>query len=178
MPLFNGKDLTGWKLSQFGTQGEAFVKNSQIVLTRSDGCTAIYWTGEFPTNNYELTLDAKRTSGNDFFCSITFPYLEKHCTLIIGGWGNMVVGLSNVNGLDALHNKTYKLGVFNNNQWYRVRLKVEKTKIEAWIDGEKYLDFSTVGHRISIRETMDVTTPFGISAWESVAALKNIHLQY
>ena len=176
--IFNSHNLDGWLVSQFGTQGEAYVKNEQIILTRSDGCTGVTWDGEFPTTNYQVTLEAKRLSGNDFFCSMTFPINKDYCTLIVGGWGNMIVGLSNVDGEDALRNETNELGVFKNNQWYKVRLRVVGTKIEAWIDGEKYVNFETSGHSISIRSTMEVATPFGISAFDSIAAIKNVTLEY
>lgn len=175
--LFNGKDLAGWQVSQFGTQGDAYVHDGQILLTWADGCSGITWGGDFPRNDYEVSLDAKRIRGNDFFCSITFPIDSTFCTLIVGGWGNLIVGLSNVDGEDASRNQTNALGVFENNRWYHVRLKVSGTKIGAWIDGEKLVDFDSKGHEIDIRSTMEVATPFGISAWESIAAIKNIRLK-
>lgn len=176
--LFNGRDLDGWGQSKFGTQGEAFFKDGQIILTRSDGCTGVTWLGEFPTINYEITLHAKRISGYDFFCSMTFPVDEQFCTFIVGGWGNLVVGLSNIDGVDALRNQTNKLGVFENDQWYAAKLKVTDQKIEAWIDDEKYIDFEHASYDLTIRPMMEVATPFGISAWESVSAIKDIQLKH
>ncbi len=176
--LFNGINLDGWEQSHFGTQGEAFVKNSSIFLTRSDGCTGVTWLGEFPKINYEITLEAKRVSGDDFFCSLTIPINEQYCTFIVGGWGNMVVGLGNVDGVDALNNQSNVLGIFENNKWYKVRLQVTEEKIQTWIDNEKYVDFKHSNHELTIRPLMEVATPFGISAWESVAAIKNIQLSY
>jgi hypothetical protein len=175
--LFNSKNLDGWEQSHFGTQGEALVRDGQIILSHSDGCTGVTWLGEFPKIDYEISLEAKRISGADFFCSVTFPVNEQFCTLIVGGWGNMVVGLSNVDGMDALRNVTNILGVFKNDQWYIVRLRVTAEKIEAWIDDEKYVDFEHQKHTLTIRPMMEVATPFGISAWESVASIKKVQLK-
>ena len=175
--LFNGRTLEGWQVSKFGTQGRAYVADSLIVITRGEGCSGITYLNDFPVMNYEVSLEAKRLVGNDFFCSMTFPIGEDFCTLIVGGWGDLVVGLSNVDGLDASRNETNTLGVFENDRWYKVRLRVSTHRIQVWIDDEKYLDFDTSGHEISIRPTMQVAKPFGISTWETTAAIRRICLR-
>ena len=62
-----------------------------------------------------------RLDGSDFFCSTTFPVGKDPCTLVVGGWGGMVVGLSNVDHEDASENGTTKTMTFKNKRWYRVR---------------------------------------------------------
>ena len=57
-------------------------------------------------SDYEVTLEAMRVDGNDFFCGMTFPAGKDPCTLIVGGWGGTVVGLSSINGMDASENET------------------------------------------------------------------------
>ena len=56
--------------------------------------TGITWTNEVPTNNYEISLEAMRVEGSDFFCALTFPVGNDPCSFIVGGWGGGVVGLS------------------------------------------------------------------------------------
>ena len=54
---------------------------------------------------------------------------------MIGGWGGGgVVGISSVDDLDASENETMNIEGFNDNTWYRVRVRVTDQKIEAWID--------------------------------------------
>lgn len=149
--LFDGETLEGWKVTQFGTQGPVSVSNGTILLGMGDGCTGVTWTGEFPVMNYEISLEAKKVSGHDFFCGLTFPVDSTHCSLIVGGWGGPVVGLSTIDGLDGSENETRTLKKFEQDTWYRIRLKVVPGKIEAWIDDEKLIDFSTREHRLSIR---------------------------
>ena len=71
--LFNGKTLDGWEATDFGPQGPVTVSGNQIILGMGDGCTGITWQKAFPRADYEVSLDAKRVSGNDFFCGVTFP---------------------------------------------------------------------------------------------------------
>ena len=50
---------------------------------------------------------------------------------VVGGWGGRVVGISSINGVDASENETYKDHEFKTGQWYRVRVKVTKKKVEV-----------------------------------------------
>lgn len=175
--LFDGKTLEGWEVTQFGTQGPVQVSDGNIVLGMGDGCSGITWKGDFPKMNYEVKLEAKKVSGNDFFCGMTFPVGDSFCSFIVGGWGGPVVGLSSIDGLDASENETYTLKKFEHNTWYKIHLKVSEEKIEAWIDGEQIVDFSHKGRKLSIRPEVELSKPFGICSWITTAALRNIQLK-
>jgi len=174
--LFDGRTLNGWEITNFGTQGPVQVSDENIVMAMGDGLTGITWKSNFPVMNYEVTLEAKKVSGNDFFCGITFPYDTTFCSFIVGGWGGPVVGLSTVDGMDASENDTKKLKRFDKNTWYKIRLKVSRDSIEAWIDEEKIVDFMVNGHQLYIRPEVQLSTPFGIASWNTTAALRNIRL--
>lgn len=175
--LFTGKDLEGWEITQFGTQGPVTVSEGKIVLGMGDGCTGITFKGAFPEVNYEVTLDARKTSGNDFFCGMTFPVNESFCSLIVGGWGGPVVGLSCIDGLDASENETRILKRFDKKVWYKIRLRVTDKKITAWIDGEQLVDFAYPGRELYVRPEVELSKPFGICSWITTAELKNIVLK-
>lgn len=175
--LFNGKNLDGWEITDFGTQGPVSVSNGQIILGMGDGCTGVTWKNEFPEADYEVTLDAMRVDGNDFFCGMTFPVGKAPCTLIVGGWGGNVVGLSSINGMDASENETMIIRQFEKNRWYRIRLIVTAQSIEAWIDDEKIVDFTIGTNTLSIRPEVELSKPFGITSWRTTAAIKNIRLK-
>ena len=175
--LFDGKTLDGWEITGFGTEGPVSVSEGNIVLAFGDGCTGVTWTKDFPRNNYEVTLEAMRVSGNDFFCGMTFPVNESHCSLIVGGWGGPVVGLSTIDGNDAAHNSTKTLKKFDKNVWYKIKLQVTGENIVAWIDDELVVDFEIGDHVISIRPEVGLSRPFGITSWNTTAALRNIRLK-
>ena len=116
--LFDGKTLGGWRPSKFSGQGAVKVENGTLVLESGNDLTGITWAGaDLPTSNYELTLQAMRAGGSDFFAGITFPVDKSFCSLILGGWGGNVVGLSSINDLDASENSTSQSMVFEKERW-------------------------------------------------------------
>jgi hypothetical protein len=175
--LFNGISLDGWEITNFGPQGPVDVSGGEIFLGMGDGCTGITWKRDFPEINYKVTLEAKRVSGNDFFCGMTFPVGKEPCTLIIGGWGGTVVGLSSIDNYDASENETTTFMGFEMNRWYNICLEVKEDSIKASIDNELVVRFAIGNKRLSIRPEVDLSKPFGIASWRTTAALRNIRVQ-
>jgi hypothetical protein len=174
--LFDGKTLAGWKITGFAGHGEVEVKDGKIILGTGI-LTGITWTNSLPRTNYEISLEAMRVEGSDFFCALTFPVGKDPCSLIVGGWGGGVVGLSSLDGQDAANNETTQYMNFQNGRWFQIRLRVTDTKIQAWIDSDKVVDVTTTGKAISIRLEVEESKPLGISSWSTTAALRNIKLR-
>ena len=175
--LFDGETLNGWEITNFGPQGPVYISGGSIILGMGEGCTGITWEREFPEMNYRVTLEAKRISGNDFFCGMTFPVGKEPCTLIIGGWGGTVVGLSSINKKDASENETTKLIDFEKDHWYRICLMVKEDTIIALIDDDIVIGFAKGDKSLSIRPEVELSKPFGIASWYTTAALRNIRLE-
>ena len=175
--LFDGVSLDGWETTNFGLQGAVAVKNGEILLEMGDGCTGITWTGDLPVMDYRISLDAKRVNGGDFFCGLTFPVDDEFCTLIVGGWGGLVVGLSCIDGRDASENETTQWINFKDNQWYHIAVEVSEGKINVMIDNQVIIDFTKGTHWLSIRPEVQANIPLGIASWHTTAALKNIRLE-
>jgi len=174
--LFDGKTLNGWEITNFGPQGPVYVSGDKIIFGMGDGCTGITWKGAFPRMGYEITLDAMRVAGNDFFCGMTFPVGKSYCSLIIGGWGGATVGLSSIEGQDAAENETTTLHNFDKDRWYHIRLIVTDVYIKSWIDSIQVVDFKIGDKKLSIRPEVELSKPFGITSWNTTASIKNIHL--
>jgi hypothetical protein len=176
--LFDGKTLGSWKSAEFGGEGKVTLSNGQINLEAGATLTGITWSrGDLPKIDYEISFEAKKTDGNDFFCGLTFPVDDSHCSLILGGWGGGIVGLSSLDGLDASENETTQVMNFPQDRWYKVRVRVTKTKIEAWLDDKNIIDVTTTGKKISIRPEVDLSVPLGIASWMTGAALRDIKLR-
>jgi len=175
--LFDGETLDGWEITNFGPQGPVYVSGGAIILGMGEGCTGITWEKEFPVMNYKVTLEAKRVSGTDFFCGMTFPVGKEPCTLIVGGWGGTVVGLSSINKKDASENETTTLMKFEKDHWYRICLMVKEDTIKALIDDSVVVDFVKGDKSLSIRPEVELSKPFGIASWCTTAALRNIRLE-
>ena len=175
--LFDGKSLGKWKSTDFAGHNEVEVKDGQIVLNFGSDMTGITWTGELPKMNYEIKLDAMRVDGTDFFCGLTFPVNDLPCSLIVGGWGGGVVGISSLNGKDAARNETTQYVEFKKGQWYRIHLRVTEHKLEAWIDKRKLVDVDTTDKTISIRSEVEKSRPLGICSYATTAALRKIKIR-
>jgi len=176
--LFDGKSLKNWKSSSFGGEGKVSVEEGSIVLAQGSDMTGVTWTGDaLPKMNYEVSLLAQRIEGSDFFCGLTFEVNDDPCSLIIGGWGGGVVGISSLDGLDAANNETARYESFEKGKWYRIRMRVSKNGLMAWIDDKQVVSVATKGKKISIRGEVEPSRPFGISCYATTAGLKDIKIR-
>jgi hypothetical protein len=176
-PLFDGKTLNNWQSTKFSGEGAVKVENGQIVLETGRSLTGITWSGpDLPTTSYELAFQAMRVEGGDFFAGVTFPVADSFCSLILGGWGGSVIGLSSINSEDASQNATSQSMDFESGRWYNVRLRVTPEKIEVWLDDRQIINQDLKGNRITIRIEMEPSRPLGIASWKTKAALRDIRL--
>jgi hypothetical protein len=177
-PLFDGKTMTGWQTSKFSAEGSVRVEDGRMVLDIGKSMTGITWAGEaLPATNYEIALQAMRVEGRDFFAGVTFPVDGSFCSLILGGWGGSVVGLSSINGRDASENDTSQSVEFQNGRWYSVRIRVTPEKIEAWLDDRQIITQDLKGNKVDIRIEMELSKPLGVASWKTKAALRDIRLR-
>jgi hypothetical protein len=176
--LFDGKTLTNWEKTDFGGQGSVLVKEGAVVLEEGQPMTGITWKGkELPKVNYELRLEAQRVEGNDFFCALTFPVKEAPCSLVLGGWGGGVIGLSSIDGFDASENETTNYTTFESGKWYKVRLRVTDKQIQAWLDDERIVSVDTEGKRLSVRIEVDQNRPLGFATYQTTGAYRKIEIR-
>jgi hypothetical protein len=173
--LFDGQTLKGWKVTDFAGRGEVECKSGLIALNMGDPFTGVNHTNQFPKINYEIALDAMRVSGSDFFCGLTVPVGDSFCSLIVGGWGGTLVGISSLDGMDASENETTKFIIFDSGRWYRIRLRITDAKIQAWIDKDKVVDVETKDRKVTVRPgDIEMSEPLGIAAWQTTTALREI----
>ncbi len=174
--LFDGKTLTGWKSIEFGGEGEVTVEDGKIVMQRGSDLTGVVYAGDaLQKVNYEITFEAQRIDGLDFFCGLVFPHKEEFCSFVVGGWGGGVVGLSSVDGNYANENSTGSNSVFKSEQWYRIRLRVGDNFVRAWIDDKNVVDLDLTGHQLSVHPAVDLAKPLGITCYSTIAGLRDIH---
>ena len=176
LQLFDGKSLDGWKLTNFGGEGEVSVENGLIKMEPGYPLTGITYVRAVPMENYEIRLEAKRVDGNDFFCGLTFPVGKSHCSLILGGWGGTTTGLSSIDGADASQNGTTKYINYQQDKWYKVRLRVTDKAVRAWLDDKQIVEQPIDEVQFSTRIEVDRSKPLGICAFETRSWLRNLQL--
>ncbi|WDQ16668.1 family 16 glycoside hydrolase [Rhodopirellula sp. P2] len=167
----------GKKKSEAGSAKQP-VTGELFRLGMGDPLTGIRWTGEFPLENYELQLQARRTDGFDFFAAVTFPVGKEHCSFVLGGWGGGVVGISSIDGNDASSNETTGYKDFKNEQWYDIRIRVDKENVTTWIDNSEWSSVNRSEHTFDIRIEMDPCLPLGIANFQCESEIRGLQIRH
>ncbi|MDP6468955.1 MAG: serine hydrolase [Pirellulaceae bacterium] len=178
--LFDGHSLAGWRVLNkydFERHGKVTVKDGAVILDQGSPATGIAISGKPPRIDYELNWEAKRIQGSDFFCGLTFPVNENYLSLIVGGWGGGVTGISNLDGMSAVENDTTDYREFEQDRWYRLRLRVTRETVAAWVDDEQIVDVTLKGRKLSIWWEQEPVRPLGFAAWYTKAAVRNLTLK-
>ena len=176
--LLGKSGLGDWDTIDFAGGGESSVANSTMTIGVGESLTGVYWDGaKLPVNNYELSMQARRTEGIDFFCGPVFPVNDSHCCFIVGGWAGATVGLSNIDNKDASSNETTRLMGFEDNRWYDIRIRVLPDRIITWIDDDCVVYQNIVGKKISLRGDTELCTPMGICTFQTQAEVRKLTLQ-
>ena len=177
-PLLQGDSLDGWKLTNFGGEGSVEVLEGVLKLGMGDPLTGVHLNRkDFPKENFEMRWKARRIDGSDFFAGVTFPIGEEHCSFICGGWGGGLVGLSSINGNDASENETANFRQFKNKQWYRFKIRVDKTQVIVWIDDEELLKVERANRKFSLRAEVLKSRPVGYCVFQSMVEVKEWEFQ-
>ena len=169
--LFDGKSLDGWKKTDFAHAGEVKVEDGALILGAGRSMTGITSIRQdLPKTNYELTYEASRVKGRDFFAAATFPAGNSHITLVNGGWGGNVTGLSSLDGSDASENETSCFVKFQDKTPHRFRVWVSDKVIRCWIDDVKVIAVNIDGRQVDTRIETNANKPLGFASYETTGA--------
>lgn len=163
-----------WEACNFGGDGPVRVEENLIRLGYGDPLTGVRWAGDFPREGFEVRFEGRRTDGHDFFCGFTFPVGKGKCSLILGGWGGGVLGLSSIDGEDASSNATTQYKVFDNDRWYKVRVRVTADEIVCHVDDKVWVEQPRGEHDFDIRIEMDPTVPLGLANFQCQSEFRGL----
>ena len=141
LSLFNGKDLSGWEETDYAGRGNVKVQNGELHIENGLVITGVTYTNKtaLPKTNYEIEYEAKKLNGTDFFGLLTFPVGDAHASLVTGGWGGAVTGISSINSMDASENNTTVYLKFNKDHWYKFRLSVTPDNLSVWMTPKEHI---------------------------------------
>ena len=183
--LFDGKTLKGWKLCNYAGIGEVKVnpKTGALRVTRGEILSGIridnFDKRKLPKVNYELSLEARRVEGEDFFCCLTFPYKKTHASFVLGGWGGSVCGISSIDFMDAMENSTMTVRDFDQGKWYNLRLLVTDNRFQAFVGEKKIVNVGIKGRKIGMRfGEIEESVPLGLSTFRTTAEYRNIKIRH
>lgn len=182
--LYDGKSLAGWKQTDYRGGGAVRIDPkfkdgpSAIVVDGGDYLSGFNWTKDAPKTNFEIYVEFMKIEGSDFACGLSFPVADSNATLILGGWGGSLVGISSIDRHDASENETTKYMKFEKDRWYKVKMRVTPTKLEAWLDDKKIVDADIKDKKISMRfGEIEKSVPIGIATFQTKAAFRAIKLR-
>ncbi len=179
--LFNGRDLTGWKTADLFEGGKVEVlPDGAVECGFGNPMSGIAYTNTPPRMNYELSLQAVRVQGSDFFAALTLPIESNCCTVIIGGWGGGLCGISSVDYLDASENQWSENITLENERWYTLRVRVTPGVLQVFLDETLYtarVEFdSSVRFSLRAGSDIDKTGPLGLATYRTRARWRNFTL--
>jgi len=126
--------------------------------------------GDPSWGDYELTLEAKKDSGNEAFL-ILFRVVDSDnfywCN--IGGWNNTQHAIEKeVNGGRSVVTP-YVAGSIDTDVWYSIRIRCEGNRFQMWLNDEQLFDYT------------DTSSPYltgrvGLGTWATKARYRNIQV--
>lgn len=163
-----------WRPFRFGGDGAHRVASGELVLEPGAPLTGGTFDVALPRDRHELAFEARRISGIDFFCGLTFPTARGELTLVLGGWGGTVCGLSSLDGRDASDNETRTLRHFPEGRDVAVRIRVDGDDVRVFVDGAPFLAADLAGRQVSMRAEVEPCRPFGFCCYLTTARLAGL----
>lgn len=177
-PLFDGRSLAGWRVVESGGSGPVAVDGGRLLLGQGEPMTAVALAepaaSAFPRDGYEIEVVAARLLGNDFFAALTFPIGTGELTLVLGGWGGSLCGLSCLDREDAAHNETKSFRGFERGRDYVVVVNVRRGRVRATVDGESVADVDVTSRRCSLRIEVEPCRPLGLASYQTKGAIRSV----
>ncbi len=179
--LFDGRTLDGWKPVAGRRSGPVAVAvavaDGVLTLTAGEPMTGVTSTrADLPKTNYALSFEAKRTDGNDFFAAATFPVGSSFVTLVNGGWGGSVTGLSLINGASAAENATNHFVKYQNDVWYRFTIQVTDRVVRCLVDDREVFALDHADTQLKTRIENRANEPLGFASYRSSGAIRRVEV--
>lgn len=179
--LFNGKSLDDWESVDIGGSGVVELEGDVMIINQGESISGVVYkkAATLPLTNYEITLEAKRLQGVDFFVGLTFPVgnVKTCATLVCGGWGGSVTGISSIDGFDASDNNTSSYQRYEDDKWYAIKLRVTPENLSAWIGEKQVIDEDIKGKKIAVRAgPIESYLPLSLTTFNTTSAIRNIKL--
>ncbi|WP_445195885.1 family 16 glycoside hydrolase [Tamlana sedimenti] len=151
-----------------GSSGEWSIEGNEIVQNSLNDNVRLLF-GETSWQDYEITLQAKKTGGNEGFLIMFRANGDNFYWLNIGGWGNTQHAIEKGTagqGRWGVLNGLVSPGSIASNVWYDIRIRCEGNHFQIWFDGNLLFDF--------VDNSAHLSGQAGIGTWVTTAAFRNI----
>ena len=153
-----------------------------LVLGRGEPFTVVSYQGKAPllVDEYEISWEAARLEGSDFFASLTFPVgsKEKCATFVTGGWGGWTTGISSLGHQFANENETSGSMEFSSGRWYAFTLQVNTQCLRGLIDGKEQFKVGLKGKSVDMHPSeITKSMPLGFASYSTKGAIRNVRVR-
>ena len=152
------------------TGGGAWRVSGQALDQTGMATNLRYTFGDASWADYEFTLEAQKTGGNEGFLVLFRVKNDKEFTWCnLGGWRNQRHGLERgVKGQQRWGSIGKSVtGSITKGRWYRIRVRCEGRRFQVWLDDKKLFDFTD-------DEKAHLRGKVGVGTWSTQAKFRNL----
>ncbi len=153
-----------------GGAGVAWKRDGDCLAQEGASADVRLTFGDPAWADYELTLEARKTGGDEGFLVLLRALNKKEFFWAnLGGWGNQGHALERgVKGKDRWGAVTRRRdGAIETGRWYRIRARCEGPRVRVWLDGDPVIDYTDDGQGPARGRA-------GIGTWSTQAQFRNI----
>jgi hypothetical protein len=173
--------VPAWRAADITDGGKVtFLADGSIACAAGNPLSGIVCTNDPPRMDYEFAMEGMKESGDDFFIALTLPVETNCCTVIIGGWGGGLCGISSINYMDASENQYSEGRTLEAGKWYTLRVRVTAHMLEVFLNDKFYtaeVPFAK-SSVFSLRPGSEIgkTAPLGLATYRTAARWRNIRV--
>ena len=126
-----------------------------------------------PPEEYDFLMEFTRENGGDTIGQICWGYGHSF-RWCLGGWGNSVAGIDDLEGRQALQNRTkVKMGIENGVRYQSV-VKVRRNQVSCYLDDRLITTLETDYSDLSYKAWQDAPGILGIETWRSTFTIHKL----
>ncbi len=153
-----------------GAAGVAWSRRDDRIVQAGAAANARLVFGEPNWPDYEFTLEARKTGGDEGFRILLRALNAKEFYWAsLGGWGNvghaLERGIKGQNHWGAVTRR--RDGQIEKDRWYRVRARCEVPRIQVWLDDDLVIDYTGDDGKGTTRGCA------GVGTWHTQAQFRN-----
>lgn len=153
-----------------GGGGANWLVEDGLLAQQGTGADVRLLFGQPDWTDYEITLDARKTGGDEgFLVLLRARNAREFYWANLGGWGNAGHALERgIRGQERWGPVTPRRpGRIQTDRWYRIRARCEGRRIQVWLDDELVIDYTDDGRGPAAGRP-------GVGTWQTQAQFRAI----
>lgn len=152
-----------------GDAGDWSIDGDELVQSSLDTDVRLLF-GSTAWEDYEYTLEAKKTGGDEGFLIIFRVDGDDFYWCNLGGWGNNAHALEKSVAGGGRNIVDWVLGSIATDQWYDIRIRCEGNRFRVWLDSDEIIDYTDT-------DSPHLSGQVGVGTWATTARFRNITVE-